>query len=90
MSFPVKAWLTFYLRLILVSAWNGILRFVYVASGAAAAQLTQVVDLRTVGMKAFGWVLAGTVVASVADALNRHRVPEPNEPTAPNAAPPAA
>jgi predicted membrane channel-forming protein YqfA (hemolysin III family) len=83
MSFPIKAWLRFYFKLVLISAWNGILRFGYVASGAAAVQLTQTVDIRTLGVKGALWILGGTIVASIGGALYKHQIPDPNEPTPP-------
>lgn len=83
MDFPIKAWIRFYFKLTLVAAWNGIIKFIYVASGGAIAQCAQVVDARVLGMKGWGYILLGTVLASVGAALLRHQLPEPNEPTQP-------
>ena len=83
MTFPWRAWVRFYFKLSLISAWNGVLRFVYVASGAGAAQCTGLTDIRTIGMKGALYVFAGTVVASVAAALFRYQLPDPAAPTMP-------
>lgn len=83
MSFPVKAWIRFYFKLSLISAWNGFIRFAYVAVGGATAQLTQVVDIRTLGMKGVGWILAGTILSNIGLALFKHQIPDPAEPTPP-------
>jgi len=83
MSFPVKAWIRFYFKLVLIAAWNGALRFLYVLTGAGAASGAQLVDLKAIGLKEAAWVLASTVVVSVAGALYKHQLPEPSEPAAP-------
>lgn len=82
MSLPVKAWLRFYFKLSLVAGWNGVLRFLYVLTSAGVLQGTQTVDFRTIGWAGTGWVLFGTMLASIAGAWYRHPLPEPSEPTA--------
>jgi hypothetical protein len=87
MSFPIKAWIRFYFKLSLVAAWNGVIKFIYVVSGGAIAQCAEVVDVKTLGMKGWVYILIGTVLASVGAAWMRHQLPEPNEPTQPTLTP---
>ena len=83
MTFPIKAWIRFYFKLVLVAAWNGALRFIYVLAGAGAASGAQLVDLKAIGLKEATWVLASTMIVSVAGALYKHQLPEPSEPETP-------
>lgn len=79
----VKAWASFYRTLLLVAAWNGICRFAGVLVGAGGAQVMNVVDLRKIGMAGAGWILCGTILASIGGALYANQITLPPKPTDP-------
>ena len=77
----IKDWADFYGRLVFVSAWNGILRFLFVFTGGALATQSGLTDLRALPWSGVFWTLAGTILASIASELYRHPLPAPKEPT---------
>jgi len=79
-SEKLKLWAKFYGKIAIISAWNGILRFSYVATGAAAASTASLVDLRSLSIGGFGWLLLGTIIASIFGELYKHPLPLPQEP----------
>jgi len=76
----LKLWIKFYGNLSLIAAWNGVLRFFYAATGAAAASSASLVDLKSISIKDFGWLLLGTVITSIFGELYKHPLPIPQEP----------
>lgn len=76
-----KPWASYYAKLAGVAVWRGFTFFLYTLVGAGGAALVKVVDLRTLTMKDAGWVLAGTILTSIAGAWYKNPPPDPAPPT---------
>lgn len=76
----VKAWAQFYARLVAVNIWNAFGTWLYVVSGAVAAQSAGVVDIRSIGWSGALFTFLGTLLVRVAMAIFNHPLPEPTEP----------
>jgi hypothetical protein len=75
----MKDWFKFYLKLTATAAWNGFVMWLHVATGAGVAQSAGVVDLRALWGTGVAWTLLATVITSIAGALYRHQMPEPEK-----------
>lgn len=76
----LKAWGRFYLRLIATWIWNGTLTFLRVFLGAAGAKAGGLVDFSLISWKGAGWILLGTILTLVIEALFKFKLPEPKPP----------
>lgn len=80
MDVPYKAWLRFYFKLSLSAAWNGFLKFLWVLTGAGALQVTQTVNLTSIGLQGAFYLLLSTIVVNIAADLYKHPLPAPEVP----------
>ena len=76
----LKEWGRFYLKLMFLAAWRGVICYLYTLTGGALATAGQVVDLRGIGLAGAGWLLLGTVVTAICGALYAHQPADPAEP----------
>jgi predicted membrane channel-forming protein YqfA (hemolysin III family) len=80
-SAQIKAWAKFYAALIGLAAWRGLTFFLYVLTGAGVVAAGKLVDFKAIGLADAGWLLLGTVLASIAGALYSHQPPDPTPPS---------